>query len=74
MMDEEVGPTPVGRLSEVWNHFRLIAPGALQVVCLHCGKYMKRSDSSTKVSSCAHRLRGSPLPLEHVGSHEGLSL
>ncbi|KAI1698044.1 BED zinc finger domain-containing protein [Ditylenchus destructor] len=35
------------RMSEVWNHFTL-APNALSVTCHHCGKFMKRSDSSTK--------------------------
>uniref|UniRef100_A0A915DN37 BED-type domain-containing protein n=1 Tax=Ditylenchus dipsaci TaxID=166011 RepID=A0A915DN37_9BILA len=34
-------------MSEVWNHFKLAANG-LSVTCHHCGKFMKRSDSSTK--------------------------
>lgn len=70
-MAEEAGPVPTGRLSEVWNHFRLIAPGALQVVCLHCGKYMKRSDSSTKVTEVILQWRRTA-NLEHVGPHEGI--
>uniref|UniRef100_A0A914KY55 BED-type domain-containing protein n=1 Tax=Meloidogyne incognita TaxID=6306 RepID=A0A914KY55_MELIC len=34
-------------MSEVWNHFYM-APNGLSVNCNHCGKFMKRSDSSTK--------------------------
>ncbi|KAL3083794.1 hypothetical protein niasHT_036787 [Heterodera trifolii] len=34
-------------MSEVWNHF-FMASNGLSVTCNHCGKFMKRSDSSTK--------------------------
>uniref|UniRef100_A0AC35TW64 BED-type domain-containing protein n=1 Tax=Rhabditophanes sp. KR3021 TaxID=114890 RepID=A0AC35TW64_9BILA len=36
------------KISEVWKHYQMPDPVSFQVLCLHCGKRMKRSDSSTK--------------------------
>uniref|UniRef100_A0A0K0G1F5 BED-type domain-containing protein n=1 Tax=Strongyloides venezuelensis TaxID=75913 RepID=A0A0K0G1F5_STRVS len=36
------------KISEVWKHYHMPDPTSFQVICFHCGKRMKRSDSSTK--------------------------